>query len=626
MDGKQPQARVFRESTIHAAFLETVGLVPNKPAIVYKGRDGQQKTLTYRDLAAVVDRVAESLIRIGVAKGDKAAVCAYHGPDWVIADLAIAKIGAIVVPVYHTLSPQAAAYILRDSGAKLVFVDGAREFDAIEQLRGDLPLLRAVAVFATEGLEARNGFLAFDDMKSGQGLSREIAGTGVASAMELPVPGDAASVVEGPAPDDVATIVYTSGTTGEPKGVMLTHAGIVANTIAGIERFRVAPDDVFLSVLPMCHMLEKIAGCYSHIFAGATIVYGGGISSLVEDARRFRPTNFVVVPRIIEKVCEAAAEKIRRSSPFTRLMVGAAVSNLNRATNLKYRGMRVPPLLRLKCWYLDRAVAARFRKIAGGRVRFVVSGGAPLDKKLAKLLFIMGINIVGGYGLTEASLVVSTSALEDNRLGTVGKPYPGVEIKIGEDQEILVKGPSLMKGYYKRPEDTARTIDNQGWLHTGDQGRFDDRGNLVISGRIKEILVTSYGKNIGPAFIEGKIMQSPFIDQAMVCGDKQKYLTALVVPSRKMVEGYARRRSLRTGDYPDLLNNPAVRQMIAEEIDKTTTDCSPYEKVRNFLLLPEGFTVENDLLTPTLKLRRPKIEQRYADGIAAMYTAAGAVQ
>lgn len=580
--------------------------------MVYADQDGRQRTVTYRELSAAVDQVAESLSKIGVRKGDRIAICAYNGADWVTADFAIAKLGAIVVPVYHTLSPQSVAYVLRDSGAKMVFVENARIFEMLERIRGDLPVLRTVVVFAPLGLEGRTGSVTFDEIKTGQGLRCEIARAD-----------DHVSAPAEPAPDDIATIVYTSGTTGDPKGVVLTHAGIVANTVAGIKRFGVGPDDVFLSVLPMGHMLEKIAGCYSHLFAGSTIVYGGGISNIIEDAGRFRPTNLAVVPRIVEKVYEAAAQRVDRSSPLRRRVVRSAITNLNCRANLGYRGKRVPPVLGLKCWFYDRAVAAKFRQIAGGRLRFVVCGGAPLDKKIAKLLLILGINIVEGYGLTEASLTVSTCTIEDNQLGTVGKPYPEVEVRIGENQEILVRGPSLMKGYYKRPEDTARAIDQDGWLHTGDQGRFDDRGNLMITGRIKEILVTSYGKNIGPAFIEGEITRSSYIDQAMLCGDRQKYLTALIVPNRKMVESYADRNNLWMGDYPDLLKNQAVRQLIADEIEKTTASSSPYEKVKNFALLPEGFTVENDLLTPTLKLRRARIEQRYAAEIAALYSGAG---
>jgi long-chain acyl-CoA synthetase len=553
--------------------------------------------------------VAESLRRLGVAKGDRVAICAYHGPEWVMADLAALKSGAIVVPVYHTLPPQAIAHILRDSGVKLVFVEDAAVFGKIDGVRGDLPLLKTVVAFDSRGLEGNRDLIGFADVRAGRGLPPEAV-----RADGVPAP-------PAVSPDDVATIVYTSGTTGDPKGVVLTHAGMVTNALAGVERFHVGPEDVYLSVLPLCHMLERIGGCYSHLFAGSAIACGGRVGAIVEDAGWIRPTNLIVVPRIVEKVCEAAAQKVAESSPLRRKMVTAAVADLNRRCNLEYTGRRVPPLLKLKCWFYDHAVAARFRRIAGGRVRLVLSGGAPLDRKLAKLLWVLGFKIYDGYGLTEATLAVSTGTPEDNRLGTVGKPFPGVEVRIGENDEILVRGPTVMRGYYNRPEDTAAAIDQEGWLHTGDQGRFDECGNLVITGRIKELIVTSYGKNIGSALIEGEIARSPYIDQVILCGDNRKYLTALVVPNRQALKRYGGQCGLGIAGYDDLLRHERVKALVGEEIEKATASCPPHEKVKAFVLLPEGFTVDNDLLTPTLKLRRARIEKRYAAEIAAMYAA-----
>jgi long-chain acyl-CoA synthetase len=602
--------REFRAETIHGIVFETADLYPDRPALIERAAGGSRRTLTYRELRAAVDVVAESLRKLGIAKGDRVAICAYHGAAWVMADIASLKLGAIVVPVYHTLSPRATAHVLRDSGAKMVFVEDAGIFVKIESLRGDVPSVRTVVVFDPRGLDTRKDVLTLDDLRAGRGPLLESAGSDDI-VPELPVV----------SPEDVATIVYTSGTTGDPKGVVLTHAGMVTNTLAGVRRFRVAPEDVYLSVLPMCHMLERVGGCYCHLFAGSAIAYGGRVATIVEDARSIRPTHLIVVPRIVEKVCEAVAQKVAERSPLRRKIVSSAVANLNRRTDLEYACHRVPPLLKLKCWFYDRAVAAKFRRLVGGRVKLLMCGGAPLDRKLAKLLWIMGFRIYDGYGLTEATLVVSTGTPGDNRLGTVGKPFPGVEVRIGDNEEVLVKGPSVMRGYYNRPEETAAAIDREGWLHTGDQGRFDERGNLVITGRIKELIVTSYGKNIGPALIEGEIARSPYIDQVILCGDNRKYLTALVVPNRQALERYAGQCGIGTADYLGLLSHARVRTMIGEEIKKATASCSPHEKVAAFVLVPEGFTVENDLLTPTLKLRRARIETKYAADIAAMYGA-----
>ena len=263
----------------------------------------------------------------------------------------------------------------------------------------------------------------------------------------------------------------------------------------------------------------------------------------------------------------------------------------------------------------------QFRKIAGGRLRLLVSGGAPLDRKLAKTLHVLGFNIVEGYGLTETAPIVCTGTLEDNCLGTVGKPLDGVEVKIGESEEIFVRGPNLMRGYFNMPEETAKAIDGDGWFHTGDQGKLDKRGNLVITGRLKELIVTSYGKKVAPVPIEAEIVKVPYIDQALLFGDNRNFITALIVPRREMIERYARDKGIAAADYAELLARREIRDLVASEIERATADLAPFEKVRAFALLAEGFTVANELLTPTLKLRRKKIAERYQDAIDALYEA-----
>ena len=615
--------RQIRAGTIHGAFLETAALFPARTAITYKRPDGALRSITFRELRETVERVAQSLVNLGIKKGDRVAICSYNGRSWIVADLATLELGAIVVPIYHTLPRPCVASILRDSGAKLVFAEDRTVLETIEGARSEIPSLRTIVVFDSAGLEGRKGFLKLSDLKGkprtadeAGAVRREIRGPAPAVARKVTPAGQGLPSVS---PEDVATIVYTSGTTGDPKGVVLTHANVMSNVLAGVERFHTSPEDVFLSFLPMSHMLERIAGYYSNLLSGATVVFGGGLSTIREDVLSVRPTVLIVVPRILEKFHEAAREKVTRSPAWRRKMVESAIDALNRRANFRYREETVPASLKLRCWFFDRAVVSALRKIAGGRLRLLVCGGAPLDKKLAKLLLILGFNIVEGYGLTEASLAVSTCALEDNHLGTVGKPYPTTQIKIGENDEILVKGPGVMKCYHNRPEDTAAAIDPQGWLHTGDQGRLDERGNLVITGRIKELIVTSYGKNVATAFVEGELTRSPYIDQAAVFGDRRKYIAALIVPNRKMIEGFAKTLGSAGQDYLATLGRQEIRDLIAAEIEKMGAACSAHEKIRAFTLLSEGFTVENELLTPTLKLRRGKIEKKYAAEIASMY-------
>jgi long-chain acyl-CoA synthetase len=603
MSSERPEpASRFESGTIHGIVREVANRFADRSAVLYKDGSGKYQPITYGELAGHVDRVAAALKSQGIKRGDRVAICAYHGPDWVIADLAILTIGGIVVPIYHTLSPALVAHILRDSQTRLVFVEDAKVFDAVQSIKQHVPDLGTVVVFDDTAMERRPTFLRFSAMK---------AGTAKPSC-------DA--IEEEVSPDATATIVYTSGTTGEPKGVVLSHSNIVTNALASVERFHVTPSDAYLSFLPLCHVLERTAGCYAMLFAGATLAYAGGVATILDDVQVIRPTILIAVPRIVEKIYEAVERGVMEGSPIRKRMVLDAVRTLNRRVNLEYKGLRVPLWLRLGSRFYDRFAASKLRAIAGGRLRFIISAGAPLDRKLAKTLWVLGFKILQGYGLTETSPAVSTTSLEDNRLGTVGKPYPGVEVRIGEDDEILVRGPNVMKGYHNRPEETAAAIDREGWFHTGDQGRFDERGNLVITGRIKELIVTSYGKNVAPVPIETELAHSPYVDQAMLCGDKRKHIAALIVPARAAVMRRAEEMGIKAGTYAGLLRQDGIRSLLAGEIERATSGCAPYEKVRAFVLLSEGFTVENDLLTPTLKLRRGRIEERYRAEIASIYS------
>ena len=599
-------------NTIGAAFREAAARYPRKPALRFKGEDGEYRSISFEALRDSVDRLAASLARLGVTKGDRVAVFAYHGPEWVMADLASLELGAVIVPLYHTLSPSAAKYILNDSACKLIFVEGKELFGVIEAIRGEIPSLEHVVVFDEAGIEKGGTYLKFADLtaeglEGGHGESR---GERAAGAALPPI-----------SPGDPATIVYTSGTTGTPKGVVLSHGNILFDAFAALRRFEVGPEDTFLSFLPLCHMIGRTCGYYSMLFAGATIAYAEGISTIVSDVQAIRPTIIIVVPRIVEKIYEAVEQKVMEAPLIRRRLVFAAVRCLNERVNRTYRGDSVPFSLRVRCAFYDRLVASKFRKIAGGRLRLLVSGGAPLDRKLAKTLHVLGFNIVEGYGLTETAPIVCAATVEDNRLGTVGKPLDGVEIKIGESDEILVRGPNLMCGYFNMPEETAKAIDGDGWFHTGDQGRFDAGGNLAITGRIKELIVTSYGKKVAPVPIEAEIVKSPYIDQVLLYGDSKKFITALVVPQREMIERYAQENGVAAGDYTELLARREIRDLIAAEIERASAELAPFEKARAFELLAEGFTVANELLTPTLKLRRQRIVERYRDAIDALYAA-----
>jgi long-chain acyl-CoA synthetase len=400
---------------------------------------------------------------------------------------------------------------------------------------------------------------------------------------------------------------------------VLTHGNIVSNAVAAMKRFRFTEDDVILSYLPLCHMFERTCGYYTFLFTGARIAYAQDLSTIVDDIQLVRPTILIAVPRIIEKVYEAVEKRVQESTVIRRKLIAAALGSLNEYANRIYQGEKISAALRLKHAFYQRLVASKFRMIAGGKLRLLVSGGAPLDRKIEKTLHILGFNIIQGYGLTETSPVATCRSVEDNQLGTVGKPLDGVEVRIGADDEILVRGPNVMKGYFQKPEETKAAIDTEGWFHTGDQGRFDFGGNLIITGRIKELMVTSYGKNVAPVPIEKRIAQSPYVEQSVLIGDRQKYVTALIVPRKEMVERYAEERGIQADDYRALLRKPAIKDLFAEEIAGVTAELPVFEQVKEFTLLPETFTVENGLLTPTLKVRRKKVLERYCHEIENMY-------
>jgi long-chain acyl-CoA synthetase len=587
--------------TIYDLFHSAAALHPDKTALMYKDQAGAYRSITYRELLGQVDRTAAALVSSGIARGDRVAIFSRNRPEWAVADLAVLKPGGIVVPIYQTLPPAAIAHILNDSESKLLFVENARLAAIVESIRDQVPSLARVVIFDPGELADRSEYLPFETMRDGYD---ETAASGPAEAA---------------GGDDPATIVYTSGTTGEPKGAVLSHANIISNARAAINRFLFTPDDIILSYLPLCHMFERTCGYYTFLFAGARIAYAQDMTTIIDDIQQIRPTILIAVPRIIEKVHEVVRNKVLESSPVRRKLVTAAIRCLNDHANRTYQGLKIPFFLGLRRRFYDRAVASKFRKIAGGRLRLLVSGGAPLDKGIEKTLYVLDFNIVQGYGLTETSPVATCRSVADNRLGTVGKPLEGVEVTIGPNDEILIRGPNVMQGYFNRPEETARAIDEDGWFHTGDQGRFDGDGNLIITGRIKELIITSYGKNVAPVPIEKRLAHSPYVEQAVLVGDDRKYITALIVPRREAVERYAGERNMAVEDYAGLLREPVIRKLFDGEIDTATAGLPGFEQVKDYILLTETFTVDNGLLTPTLKARRKKILERYGREIDAMY-------
>ncbi len=581
--------------SIYDAFMETARRYPQRTAVQHKV-NGQYVRITFSELVEQVNTVASNLHNLGIEPGDIIGIFASNRLEWMLTDLAAMKLGAIIVPIYPTTPSTALQYILRDSQMRLIVVENSAMLCVVESIMNVASSLRAIILIESGTSSAT--VVPFSEMMVPRPSLRPLNAT--------------------VSQEDVATIVYTSGTTGEPKGVVLTHRNILTNVRAVVARFGVTCRDSTLSYLPLCHMFERTCGYYALLLSGGSIAYAQNLSTVLDDVRQIKPTVMIAVPRVLEKAYETVLARVQNGSFITRQLVKAAIAALNVRTDLQFCNRPVPLGLRLRSSLFDRLIAARFRAVCGRQLRIIACGGAPLDRKLAKLYHILGFHVIEGYGLTEASPVVACNSASENRLGTVGKPLPGVEVIIGANDEILVRGPNIMQGYLNKPEDTARAVDSLGWLHTGDQGKFDADGHLMIAGRLKDLIVTSCGKKIAVSAIETSLQRSAYISQAAVFGDNRKYLTALLVPARAALESYAMSIGLQL-EYTELVERPEIRRVISDEVERLCSDLLPHEHVRAFALVAKEFTAADELVTPTLKLRRRAIESHYHELVDSLY-------
>jgi len=592
--------------TVYASFAETARRFRDRTALMHKV-GGVYTSISYAHLAQAVDEVAAGLADRGVRPGDRVAIYSYNRPEWVVTDLAVAKLGAILVPVYHTLPEDAVRYILKDAEVGHVVVETPELFSVVAHVLSDVEPLKDVITLFEKETETRSGkeLFSFESLRR-SGAAALAANPSLEQAHES-------------GRDELLTIVYTSGTTGEPKGAMLTHGNILSNVFAAIRRFSLTENDVMVSFLPLCHMFERTCGYYTMLLVGGTIAYAESVQTVAQDVQTIRPTLMIVVPRVLEKVYNTVQEKVLAGPPLNRFLMISTLRTYSRCARLKAAGQPVPVFLGFSHWLLGKLVVKKLLRLGGDRLRLLVSGGAPLDRRLGRTIRNLGFSLLEGYGLTETSPVVAAMTPDDQSVGTVGKPLEGVEVRIGPNDEVLVRGPNVMTGYFHKPEETAKAIDSEGWFHTGDQGRFDERGNLVITGRIKELVITSYGKNIAPVPIEQALAGSKYIEQAVVFGDRKPFLTALIVPGKLTLEAFARESGIKYDGLPQLLDHPEVCLLYAAQVKERLAGFANHEQVRTFRLVSEPFTVENGLLTPSLKIRRPQIYALYHDEIEKLY-------
>ncbi|MFA5158953.1 MAG: long-chain fatty acid--CoA ligase [Candidatus Omnitrophota bacterium] len=574
----------------------------SKKALFYKIRGEYTGFYSWRDWMKIVRETALALHLLGIRKGDHVGILSENGPEWTFADLGILSLGAVSVPVYPTASLEDIRYIINHADLKALFVSSEEQYRKIEGFKSKF-LPAGIILFTPGDLKDVSTLRTFRKMGRCHDLNH----------------GDLyEQCVRNVGPDDLATIIYTSGTTGAPKGVMLTHRNFIANYQGSFQRIQIDDRDSVLSFLPLSHVFERLAGYYYQAAYGVSIAYAENFMTVAEDIRKVRPTIVVAVPRFYEKIYVRILEQAQRAPIWKQRLFDWAVRIGTRIAQMKIREHRVPIWFGFYNWIAKRIVFDKIKQAMGGRIRFFISGGAPLSKNLARFFYAADIMILEGYGLTETSPVIAVNALDDFRFGTVGKPIPGVSVKIAEDGEILTQGPCVMKGYYRNPHATEECIKN-GWFHTGDIGHFDGEGFLHITDRKKDIIVTAGGKNVSPQNIENRILADSFFLQAIVLGDKRPYLCALLVPHKQEVLHYAEQHRMGDLSYEKLLEHSAVQTWVREQLEKCMDGLAGFETVRAFILLPHEFTLSAGEMTPTLKIRRRVVTNEYQKAIDELY-------
>jgi long-chain acyl-CoA synthetase len=570
----------------------------NDRVVMMHRRDIQWVSLSSQDVYQKVVGVAQALREWGVGKGDRVAILSENRPEWTIADFAGLLIGAVTVPVYATLTPEQTAYILRDSGARVIFVSSAKQLLKVGSIREQTSLERIVMMDADPPGKA----VAMQDLMNKGPRERDATFDALGRAA---VPGD------------LATIIYTSGTTGTPKGAMLTHGNMASNVAFSLHDFPVRSGDLSISFLPLSHVTARHVD-FVMLHHGATLAYVSFQEHLLPALREVRPTIFVGVPRMYEKIYAQVVQKAKGfpKEPIYRWAV--AVGKANRAETLA--GKRPGSLSWMTA---DQLIYSKVRAGMGGRAQIFISGGAPLGRELAEWYADIGIRIHEGYGLTETSPVIAVNNPRNHRLGTVGKPLDNVEVKIASDGEILVRGPSVFKGYWNKPKETAEAF-SDGWFTTGDIGQIDADGFLSVTDRKKDLIKTSGGKFVAPQPLESSLKHNPLIAEAVVLGDKRKFPAVLIAPSFALLEDWARSNQVVFYSREELCRDPRVCALYEGMVEELNRDLARYEKLKRVIVIAEEFSAENGTLTTSMKLRRHAVEERYRKQIEEMYAKAEA--
>lgn len=590
-------------ATLPEIYLRVAHNHPKPDTLNYKC-SGKWHSIPAEQMVQRARQIALGLYSLGVRKADRVAIISESCVEWVLADQGCLFAGAITVPVYPTLTPSQVEYILKDCGPAVLFVSSPEKLIEVEAAVRNCASISKVVLF-----ESR------DNDPSSQLRLADIEEKGRALQIEQPQLSD--ELARGITATDLATIIYTSGTTGEPKGVMLTHANLVSNLIDSSNHLEFGEKDSALSALPLSHVFERQAmNMYLH---HGMSVYFGELDALGEYLREVRPTVFVGVPRIYEKILARVQDRAIARGKLNAGLVHWSIEVGSNWAQFKSDRKHIPLGLNLKHKLADLILFEKLRKAMGGRIRILVSGGAPLSNEVALAFLGAGLPIVQGYGLTETSPVITAGQLHDIRVGTSGKPIRNVEVRIAEDGEIETRGPHVMQGYWHKPDATREVLSGDGWFKTGDVGSLDAEGFLTITDRKKELLKTSGGKYIAPQPIEQLIKSSRFVNQVVVIGNGRKFPAALIVPDWQQLEAYARYKGLELRSRPDFCSSPRIIDLFERQIDARTTNLAQFEKIKRIALLGHEFTIESGEMTPTLKVKRRVVDEKYKSLIDALY-------
>jgi long-chain acyl-CoA synthetase len=592
--------------TLNRLFFDAISKYDRPDALQVKS-GGAYRPISHSEVATRVRHAARGLQSLGVRRGDRVAILSENRPEWAIADFASLTAGLTDVPIYPTLPADQIAYMLKDSGAVAIFVSGRVQAEKVKEIRAQLPAMKTVIGFEeTPGLTDLS--LVELEKRGAQGETAETTARYRSEALTAK-------------PDDVATIIYTSGTTGDPKGVMLTHDNIYSNVEASRTAIPFEGRDVALSFLPLSHIFERMGGHYMMWATGSSIAYAESIDTVPANMQEVRPTIVLSVPRLYEKMYARVLESAITGGFLKKNIFFWARDVAERWANEKLGGKEPGALLARKYAIAQKLVFSKVKARTGGRLRYFVSGGAPLSPEINKFFYAAGLEILEGYGLTETSPVIAVNTPSNFRIGTVGKPIDGVEVKIAADGEILTRGPHVMKGYFNKPDATREAIDPDGWFHTGDIGELRD-GFLAITDRKKDIIVTAGGKNIAPQPLENKVKTNKYVAQAVMLGDRRKFPSMLIVPNFDQLERWAKRHNIIWTDRAQLLRMPTIHAKIEQEVNRELAGAAHFEVPKKIGLLEHDFSIERGELTPTQKVKRKAIDKHYKTLIDSLYAEA----